>query len=201
MPKGIPLSEEDRDRVRKRIFRDASKLFLQQGFHESSMRQIAEEAGMGKSTIYDYFSSKEEILLFFVEEEMDSVHVEAARIAAKNIQASEKLSKILNSLWEYLKQHQAMAALFTREVSRLSENATRRVRMRRLKYRSILQDVIQQGIEEGEFRDLDAELLASTLHSMITMPYYDWLQRDRLVSDRKIVDVIMDLFFDGVRFR
>jgi AcrR family transcriptional regulator len=201
MPKGIPLSEEDRDRVRKRIFRDASKLFLQQGFHESSMRQIAEEAGMGKSTIYDYFSSKEEILLFFVEEEMDSVHVEAARIAEKNIQASEKLSKILNSLWEYLKQHQAMAALFTREVSRLSENATRRVRMRRLKYRSILQDVIQQGIEEGEFRDLDAELLASTLHSMITMPYYDWLQRDRLVSDRKIVDVIMDLFFDGVRFR
>lgn len=46
----------------ERVVESAAKLFLQQGFHEVSMDRVAEQAGVTKVTVYQYFSSKEELL-------------------------------------------------------------------------------------------------------------------------------------------
>ena len=43
-------------------------LFLEKGFQETSMQEIAVASGMGKSTLYDYFKTKDEILLSVVED-------------------------------------------------------------------------------------------------------------------------------------
>jgi AcrR family transcriptional regulator len=201
MPRGVPLTEEERDQVRRHIFHAASKLFVRNGFHETSMRQIAEEAGMGKSTIYGYFPRKEEILLFFVEEEMAGSHAMAARIADKSLHASDKLRVILHSLWIDLERNEDMVSLFTREVARLGEAATRRVVKKRLQFRAVLTEIIEQGIAEGEFRNSDSAMLGSALHSLITMPFYDWLHRDESESGGNIADRMIDLFLDGVRKR
>jgi AcrR family transcriptional regulator len=199
VPKGIPLTEEEREQVRGRIFREASKLFLQQGFHETSMRQIAAKTRMGKSTIYDYFPSKEEILLFFVEEEIAETNAMAVSIAEENLSPTEKLRRILHSLWFDLERNREMVALFTREAARLGEAATRRVIKKRLQFRAVLQEIIEEGITEGDFRHMDPETLASALHSLITMPFYDWLRRGETEGGIKIADSMIDLFLNGVR--
>jgi len=67
MPKGIPLTEAEQIRRRHEIFDASVKLFLKNGFQETSMREIAETAGIGKSTLYDYFKTKDEILVWGVE--------------------------------------------------------------------------------------------------------------------------------------
>jgi AcrR family transcriptional regulator len=201
MPRGVPLSEEEREQVRTQIFHAASKLFIRNGFHETSMRQIAEEAGMGKSTIYGYFPGKEEILLFFVEQEMARSHTMAARIANKSLHASDKLRVILHWHWIDLERNQDMVSLFTREVARLGEAATSRVVKKRLQFRAMLQEIIEQGIAEGEFRLLDSGMLASALHSLMTLPFYDWLRRDESGHEGNIADRMIGLFLDGVRKR
>ena len=63
MPKGIPLTEAQQMRRRKEISDASIHLFLDKGFNETSMREIAKAAGVGKSTLYDYFKSKDEILI------------------------------------------------------------------------------------------------------------------------------------------
>ena len=70
MPKGIPLTDEELDRRRHEIFDRSVDLFFEKGFRETSMREIAEAAGMGKSSLYDYFETKDEILVWAVEDEM-----------------------------------------------------------------------------------------------------------------------------------
>ena len=92
MPRGVPLSEQQCDQVRRRIFQQASQLFLRQGFHETPMRQVAQAAGMGKTTLYDYFPGKEEILLFFVEKLLDVTHVAAAEISQMDLPATKAAS-------------------------------------------------------------------------------------------------------------
>lgn len=198
MPRGVPLSEPERQDVRRRIFKDAARLFLKNGYHETSMRQVAEAAGMGKSTLYDYFSSKAELLLFFVEQEMDVSHRAAAEIARKEMPAPEKLMRILQSLWTYLDENRAMAALTAREASRLGASETERMNRRRKQYRRILQDVIEQGIREGSIRRVDPALAASALHSMMTMPFYDWLSRGEPGGVEGNADALVELFLKGV---
>ena len=75
MPKGIPLTQEEQQRRRKEIFSASAGLFLEKGFTETSMREIAHAAGVGKSTLYDYFSSKEEILVFYFGDQIEE-HVQ-----------------------------------------------------------------------------------------------------------------------------
>lgn len=196
MPRGIPISERMRQRMRHRIFNVAAQLFLDQGYHETSMRQVAEAAGLGKSTLYDYFRNKEEILLYFVEQEMDISHQNAVQIAATNIPVEEKLRRILRSLWDYLEENKEMSVLIVRESSRLGEKATQRIDSRREKYRKILEDVIQQGIQEGVFRSANPTLAASALHSMMSMPWL-WVRGDEGVDD--IADELVDLFLSGIK--
>lgn len=198
MPRGVPLSDEDRDRVRRRIFRHASQLFLRQGFHETSMRQVARAAGMGKTTLYDYFPGKEEILLFFVEKLLDVTHVAAAEIGQMELPAPEKLRRILRSLWSVLEQNRGMAVLVSREASRLSDQATRRMALRREKYRSLLEVVIRQGIQEGSLRPVSPELAALAIHSMMTMPFYDWLLRGRRGDAGPGPEALVDLILRGI---
>ncbi len=198
MPRGVPLSEEERDQVRRRIFQRASQLFLRQGFHETSMRQVAQAAGMGKTTLYDYFPGKEEILLFFVEKLLDVTHVAAAEISQMDLPAPEKLRRILQSLWIVLEQNQAMAVLVSWEASRLSDQAARRVALRRENYRRLLEVVIRQGIQEGTLRPVSPELAALAIHSMMTMPFYDWLRRGRRDDAGPGPEALVDLILRGL---
>ena len=198
MPKGVPLSAEEREQVRHRIFQAATQLFLRQGFHETSMRQIARVVGMGKSTLYDYFSSKEDILLFFVEQEMTVINKAASDIAAQDLNAPEKLRRMLQVQWAYVSANQELAALLTREVSRLGAEATRWVVQKRMEYRRILEQIVQQGITEDTFRAVDPTLAASALHSLITMPFYDWLRRRGGDTGELIADALVDLFLHGI---
>ena len=64
MPKGIPLTQNELEQRRQEIFDATVNLFLEKGFYETSMREVAEAAGIGKSTLYDYFPSKDEIIVY-----------------------------------------------------------------------------------------------------------------------------------------
>ena len=97
MPKGIPLTEEEQANRRHEIFNAAVDLILKKGFQETSMREIAEAAGMGKSSLYDYFKTKDEILMFVIEEEGLIVMNQAQAIARLNIPPEARLKQILET--------------------------------------------------------------------------------------------------------
>lgn len=58
-----PQSEHRGDLTRKEILRSAHQLFLKNGFHGTSMRQIAQGAGIAVGGIYNHFASKDEIFV------------------------------------------------------------------------------------------------------------------------------------------
>ncbi len=57
---------QDQSQRRHEVSQTAVSLFIEKGFRETTMQEVARTAGMGKSTLYDYFQSKDEILIFYV---------------------------------------------------------------------------------------------------------------------------------------
>ena len=53
---------ELRERSRKAIMENALRLFAQNGFHQTTVQQIARGAGVSKGLVYNYFTSKEDLL-------------------------------------------------------------------------------------------------------------------------------------------
>lgn len=57
----IKLMQYSKDDIQKEILKAAEKVFLENGFPKASMREIAQEAQVGLSNIYNYFKSKDDI--------------------------------------------------------------------------------------------------------------------------------------------
>ena len=62
MPKGIMLTPEQQEERREEIISVALQLIEKNGFQKTSMREIAILANMGKSSLYDFFKTKDEIV-------------------------------------------------------------------------------------------------------------------------------------------
>ncbi|WP_176431117.1 TetR/AcrR family transcriptional regulator [Anaerovirgula multivorans] len=70
------ITEEEKIKTRKKILEASKKMFVEKGFEKTNLRNIAGEIGIGVSTIYGYFSSKQEIFIatFFSDlKKMDDV--------------------------------------------------------------------------------------------------------------------------------
>src|SRR6059036_317136 len=81
-----PRSSPDRRQrrsaeIRERLFRAALNLFAQKGFAETTVEDITEAADVGKGTFFNYFPSKDHILLAFVEMQLSKLEaaIETAR--------------------------------------------------------------------------------------------------------------------------
>ena len=80
--------------TRETILRTAIELFSRSGFDQPTIEQIAAGAGVGKGTVYNYFATKEDILVAFMAEREARAHADVAEFAERD----EALSRILARL-------------------------------------------------------------------------------------------------------
>lgn len=172
MPKGIPLTEEEQARRRKEIFHASVHLFLNKGFNETSMREIAEAAGIGKSTLYDYFPTKDDILLSFVEDEIQRLTEQVKEIAKQDVGAREKLRQMMFAYMDYLATNEDFYMKLSTEVQRLAQNSLERIQRKRHDLQDMLRDTIEEGIREGHFRPVDLLLATRVLFTALTPAVY-----------------------------
>ncbi len=168
MPKGIPLTEEELDRRRHEIFAASMHLFLEKGFRETSMREIASAAEMGKSSLYDYFKTKDEILLWGVEDELFDLSAAAQELASKPIPAIKRLRKVMEKHLEFLVERKDFYLKLSFEVQRLAIESQKRIQVGRHAYQDLIRKLIDEGIQEGSFRPVDSLLVARTLITALT---------------------------------
>lgn len=195
MPKGVPLTEEEQTRRRHEIFHAAAHLFLKQGFHETSMQQVAEAAGVGKSTLYDYFPTKDDILVFTVEDEIIEALAHAKEIANKNVSAEKKLRQIMQMQMGFLEDNKQLLVKLNFESQRLKADSQERIQEKRRVYQNLVCDIIEEGIRNGEFRKINPLLAARTLLLLLTTVIYT--TRPTGTPESMLKDA-MDIFFGGV---
>ena len=93
MPKGIMLTPEQQEERREEIISVALQLIEKNGFQKTSMREIAILANMGKSSLYDFFKTKDEIVVYAVEKEIEETIKKVHRIIADESSPEKCLRK------------------------------------------------------------------------------------------------------------
>ena len=63
----------NKDRTRKAILEAALDLFSRQGFYATTTKQISRKAGIAEGTLFNYFRTKEDLALYFLEREVDAL--------------------------------------------------------------------------------------------------------------------------------
>jgi AcrR family transcriptional regulator len=169
MPKGTPLTKAEQSRRRHEIFAAAARVFMEKGFIETSMREIAEAAGMGKSSLYDYFKTKDDILFWYFQDDWEDMTTIARDIAGQPLPAAEKLHRIAHKQLERMLENKAFYIKFYAELARLGGENRRRIKLKRHAFQDLIRGIIEQGIREGAFRPVNP-LLAAHILQMTLMP-------------------------------
>lgn len=195
MPKGIPLTEEEQARRRHEIFHQVVKIFVKQGFHETSMQEIAMAAGLGKSTLYDYFQTKDEILVYFFEDQLSDMTAEAQKIAMENCSADVRLRKIMEAYMESLQANKSLFMKLTFEAQRLRPESQKQIQNSRHAYQDMIRALIEEGIREGVFRRVNSLLAARLLLSTVGPVLFG----SRLTgTPQDMLRETLDIFFRGI---
>ena len=196
MPKGIPLTEEELDRRRHEIFGASVHLFLKKGFRETSLREIAESASMGKSTLYDYFKTKDEILLWGVEDQILDLTVAAQEIVDQPSPALDRLHQIMKNHLEYLVANKEFYLKLSFEVQRLALESQQRIQEKRHQYQDLIRCLIDEGVQEGSFRPVNPLLVSRTLITVLTPAVYTSRPTG---TPQEMLDEAFDIIMKGIQ--
>jgi AcrR family transcriptional regulator len=196
MPKGIPLTEEQIDRRRREIFRSAVDLIFKQGFAATSMQTIAKAAGVGKSTLYDYFPTKSHVLLFVFEEELERLQELAEEIIAQPIPVEQKLTRILEVHLEFLINNQHINREVSLQAMHLERLGQRRILKKRYAYQDLLRGIVEQGVREGVFRPVNPRLTARLLISMVEVLVYTTRPTG---TPQAMLSDALEIFMNGIK--
>jgi len=85
-------AQKKSERTRAHLVDVAMKLFKQQGFEQTTMREIAAAAGLAQGAAYYYFDSKEHLIFEFYQRTYDDQLPEAERVLAKEKGLEERLA-------------------------------------------------------------------------------------------------------------
>lgn len=88
----------------EQIIEVARELFHKFGFKKVSMDEIAKEAGVTKKTIYRYFNSKEALLEYFIQEEIQNMKTIIEEVESKNMDFFDTVNEAICKLLKYRKE-------------------------------------------------------------------------------------------------
>jgi AcrR family transcriptional regulator len=188
----LPSTRRERQSVerRERLFRAALDLFARKGFAETTVEDITNAADLGKGTFFNYFPSKEHILLAFAEMQLGKLRAAADEARTKN----EPTRVFLRSLGARMTQEPIRNPSIIRILLQaFLSNSPVRESVMDLQARviAIHTEIIRLGQERGEIRDdLPPEVLAHVFRQTIFGTLLIW----SLYGDGTLLTRIEDAF-------
>ncbi len=181
---------------RNELTRQAARLFAEQGYHGTSMEDLATAMGVQKGTLYAHVKSKEDLLDELAESGAAAFHA-ALDAIDERLPAVEKLRLALRAHLRVVAEQLDVATVFVREWRYLEGERREAFLAERRRYEERIRSLFREGVEQSELRtDLDVSVAALVFLSAANWAY-TWLQPDRDTDE--LADRFFELLVDGMR--
>ncbi|PRP91053.1 Fatty acid metabolism regulator protein [Enhygromyxa salina] len=192
------VREESRAAYREAILEAAMRLFGQTGFHEAKMSEIATEAGVATGTLYNYFSSKEEIFQSILDNGRAQLVFEVEQLAAVEDPLA-RLAEIVRVMFAFLEEHGALFTVYM-QLGGDPTNFRRANNCEDEQFHHHFLTLLSASISEAGDRirqDYPAETLAWVFGGLMHGAITQWIFGGCKPGLREQSDLIMDMFLNG----
>ena len=195
-----PSIERQSTDTKEIIFLTAARLFAKKGYNGVSMREISEQSGVTKPTIYYYFGSKEGIYEELIDTGMQYVQSSFENIINIDVSAKAKLVLMTKTFFQIAIEAPEYSKFFMTIATPMTDNAILEKFKQKLRRQgNIIMAVIKEGIASGEFGasakpELAAEIIGSVWQNFI------WQQlstKAKILTDR-LAEEIIEILFKGL---
>lgn len=166
-------------KTRQKLLEVARELFAHKGLEATTMNDIAAASGRGRRTLYTYFRNKEEIYYAVIEEELERLSEKMDEVASMDVEPEEKIFTLIYTHLSIIRDTVARNGTLRAEFFRNIWMVEKVRKAFDVEEHSILQKVLQEGVDKGRFRIENVGLMADIVYYSVKgleVPYiYDRL--------------------------
>lgn len=186
---------------RNEIVEAAAILFEQRGYHQTVIDDIADAVGMQKSTVYHYFTSKDQILFAIHEAFIRGVYEQQlARSRSGGLTEREELAQIIQDVVDVIHRKRSHVKVFFEYYRELLPEDRERIRNVRHAYTALVRDIIARGVGSGVFLVKDVDVATFAFFGTVNWVYQWYRPGDRL-APRDVADTLWRYAIAGLSGR
>lgn len=183
---------------KQEIFEEAAKLFQEKGYGAASMRDLADRVQLKASSLYSHIRKKEEILQKICCDLARRFTDAMTEVEKMPIPASEKVRTLLSMHIRTALEDPTSITVFSDEWKHMEEPYLSQFLERRRDYEQRFRDIIQKGIQAGEFHPFDPFTVLYTMMTAIRWLHYR--QRpDSPLNVEKMENEVIGLLMGGLK--
>ena len=191
------------------IARVAKAVFAERGYQQATLEEIAQRAGMSKATIYLYYKNKDDLFLHVVEDLVATAITETAQAAEAPGTPLEKLARMVRGKMAFYEREREFFHIYLNEKHGLDFNEKHGLEVApKDPHKCLLQDmyrqgvdrlanVLQEGMDAGVLRPMEARRLAFFLQEMMSTMLGQRIQGKAKTSVEEDAAQLLDFFLHG----
>lgn len=149
---------EHKAMTRREILGAAQELIEEFGSADISFGEIATAVGIGRTTLYEYFSDRDDVIASLVEEELPGVVERLLAGVSQELSPPERLAEVAEQTVRFVAADRVLGLILHRDVGRLSPAAQQRIRAAHADLVSGVAAIYAAGMTDGSFRGIPPDL-------------------------------------------
>lgn len=183
--------------MRESILAAAVHLFAQYGYHAAPLRDIARIAGIQAASIYHHYPNKQALLIEIMETYMLRLNVSLEHVLKE---FDDPLQRLHEAIANHIRMHTTYKEEFfiiDTEMRALEEEHKSHIISLRDKYEALLQELLQDGMERGIFRQSDVKIASYAIIAMCT-EVATWFRPDGRLSVQQVITSYRQFIAEGL---
>jgi AcrR family transcriptional regulator len=199
----ITLTQTAKDKARaakrKQIVQAAIETFMDRDYSQVKMEEIAESAGVGKGTVYEYFRSKEELFFESITQAVEAYIALFNRYFKASASCWDNLRNLMYVQLIFLQENRSWVRFLYSERPIQVDGLEQWFMERRLRLIQAIEGLIIQGVKDGEIRTgINTEMAARSFNALHYIVMGGMIALDGIEITEKHIDALMDIFWKGV---
>jgi len=184
---------------RAELLRIAARLFAEKGFKNTTVRDIADAAGILSGSLYHHFDSKESIVDEILSTFQAELFAAYDEVLASDMGAREKIERAVRLSFEAIDRHHAEVAIFQNEADFLGTfERFGYLAERNAQSRQVWMTLLSEGVESGALRpDLDVELVYRFIRDTVWVAVR-WYRPGGPLGHEAVADQYLSILLDGI---
>jgi AcrR family transcriptional regulator len=187
----------------EQILDAAEKVFSERGLSGARMDDIVNESGLSKGALYWYYKSKHAVILALMERVLERELKQATKLVDSSGTSGERLQILMRITLSDIAGLGRLLPLAYEFLAMASRRKAVRQAMAEYyqRYAALLSAIIQQGIDSGEFAELDVEQAALSTIAMLEGLALVWFVAPEVTDIKSLGDAPMEALLAGFRAR
>jgi len=177
----------------------ASRLFAERGFKSTTVRDIADAAGILSGSLYHHFDSKESMIDEILRSFQDELFGRYAEIVGQKLGPRKTLEAVITASFESIHKHHNEVAIYQNGAAYLQQFPRfSYLNDRNAEFRELWTSILADGVAAGVFRsDLDVELTYRFIRDTVWVAVR-WYSPQGSLTPEDVAEQYLGILLDGI---